>query len=35
MNSDEARKLGYFFDDTGNCHIHNEEAEVVRFNFTR
>jgi len=35
MNSDEARKFGYFFDETGNCHIHNEEAEVVRFNFTR
>ena len=26
-------KFGYFFDETGNCHIHNEEAAVVRFVF--
>jgi hypothetical protein len=28
-------KFGYFFDETGNCHFHNEEAAVVRFVFTR
>jgi len=28
-------KFGYFFDETGNCHVQHEEAAVVRFVFTR
>ena len=28
-----AMKFGYFFDETGNCNIHNEEAAVVKFIF--
>jgi hypothetical protein len=30
-----AKKFGYAFDETGSCHIQNEEAAVVRFVFTR
>jgi hypothetical protein len=29
------KKFGYFFDETGSCHIQNEEAAVVRFVFMR